>query len=114
MKKTAIFASMMCALLSACGAGVTDQHVQPTQTAADLLDGAGQSAANSAATGPGTADSAASQVSGAATDASTEPGPEESAPQPESNADAAQPLAAAPPPPPVGATTSSPAVIYIN
>jgi len=96
----------MCMLLSACGAGVTDQRAPQTQTqtAGDIMD--------SAATAAGAADSAAGQVSGAATDASTEPGPEESNLQPERHAEAAQPLAATPAP--AGALSSSPAVIYIN
>lgn len=97
----------MCMLLSACGAGVTDQHAPQTQaqTAGDIMD--------SAATAAGAADSAADQVSGAASDAGTEPGPEEGNPHPEQSAEACQPLAAAPAPP-VHAPSASPAVIYIN
>ena len=111
MKKLAPFASIMCMLLSACGAGVADQHAPQTQaqTAGDIMDGA-TTAASAAA-------SAAGQVSGAAGDASTEPGPEESNPQPEPSAEASEPLAATPAPapaPPVRALSSSPAVIYIN
>jgi hypothetical protein len=108
MKKLASFASIICMLLSACGAGVTDQRAPQTQaqTAGDIMD--------SAATTPG-ADSAAGQVSGAATDVSTEPGPEASHPQPEQKAEASQPLAAAPAlAPPLGTPSPSPAVIYIN
>jgi hypothetical protein len=107
MKKLASFASIMCMLLSACGAGVTDQHAPQTQaqTAGDIMD--------SAATAAGAADSAAGQVSGAASDAGTEPGPEESNPHPDQNGEASQPLGAAPAPP-VRALSSSPAVIYIN
>ncbi|MGO4474707.1 hypothetical protein AB4Z32_00455 [Massilia sp. 2TAF26] len=111
MKKRASFASIICMVLSACGAGVTDQRAPQTRarTAGDIMD--------SAATAAGGADSAAGQASGAATDVSTEPGPEESNPRLEQQAEATRPLAATPAPapaPPPGTPSPSPAVIYIN
>jgi hypothetical protein len=125
MRKIASFASNLrlnaiscccaVALLSACGAGVSDPNRPQSQTAGDIIGSVGQPAA---VTGPGTADQATAQVSGAVIDAGTEPAPEQSASQPEPAAEAAAQApdtAPAPAPlPPVGATTSSPAIIYSN